>query len=283
MNALSPLSPLTPLSSVATKSEGIVHRHPGKFDGKVVLVTGASRGIGAAIAKAFATEGAMVLVNYLRNSVAANEVVAQCQALGGEAWALQADVRSPEAVNAMVAEALRELGHVDVLVNNALSPYAFDPEQRPRFGDIPWAAYQEQFDGSVQAAYNTCQALLEHFKTRGQGSIVNLVSDLVEQPVIAYHDYSTAKSALVGFSRNLAADLGPLGIRVNCVAPGLVSPTDSSRHTKEAVKDAIISQTPLGRIAHPDDIAGPVLFLASSWSRFMTGQVLLVDGGLVMK
>ncbi len=277
------MNALNPSSGAASKSERTVHRLPGKFDGKVVLVTGASRGIGAAIAKAFAAEGAMVLVNYLRNSVAANEVVAHCQALGGEAWALQADVRSREAVEAMVAEALSEVGQIDVLVNNALSPYAFDPEQRPRFGDIPWAAYQEQFEASVQAAYHTCQALLEHFKRRGQGSIVNLVSDLVEHPVIAYHDYSTAKSALVGFSRNLAADLGPLGIRVNCVAPGLVFPTESSRHTQEAVKDAIISQTPLGRIANPDDIAGPVLFLASSWSRFMTGQVLVVDGGLVMK
>lgn len=256
---------------------------PGKFDGKVVVVTGASRGIGAAIARAFAAEGAMVVVNYLRNHAAATQVVAQCEALGGQAWAIQADVRSLEAVHAMVAEALSELGHIDVLVNNAFSPYVFDPEQRTRFWETPWEAYQEQFEGSVRAAYNTCQALLPHLKQRGQGSIVNIVSDLVEHPVIAYNDYATAKSALVGFSRNLAADLGPLGIRVNCVAPGLVSPTDSSRQTKEAVKDAIISQTPLGRIAHPDDIAGPVLFLASPWSRVMTGQVLVVDGGLVMK
>ncbi len=88
---------------------------------------------------------------------------------------------------------------------------------------------------------------------------------------------------MVGFSRNLAAELGPLGIRVNCVAPGLVSPTDSSRATQESVKDALIAQTPLGRMAAPDDVAGPVLFLASDWSRFVTGQVLTVDGGLVMR
>jgi 3-oxoacyl-[acyl-carrier protein] reductase len=254
----------------------------GKFQGQVILITGASRGIGAAIAKAFAAEGGMVLVNYLSHQAAANEVVAQCKALGGEAWALQADVRSRSAVNAMVAEVLAELGRIDVLVNNAFSPYVFDPEQRLRFWDVPWDAYQEQFEGSVRAAYNTCQAVLPHFKQRGQGSIVNLASNLVERPIIAYNDYATAKSALVGFTRNLAADLGPLGIRVNCVAPGLVSPTDSSRHTKEQVKDNIIAQTPLGRIATPADVAGPVLFLASSWSSFMTGQVLVVDGGLVM-
>lgn len=257
------------------------------FAGQVVLVTGASRGIGAAIARAFASEGAMVLVNYLRNSAAANAVVADCQQLGqargGDAWAFAADVRDSDAVYAMVRQTLREVGRIDVLVNNAFSPYIFDPENRTRFGDMPWQAYQSQFDGAVQAAYNLCQAVLPHFKQRAKGSIINLVSDLVDRPSIAYHDYTTAKSALVGFSRNLAAELGAHGIRVNCVAPGLVSPTDSSRATKESVKEALIAQTPLGRMATPDDVAGPVLFLASDWSRFVTGQVLTVDGGLVMR
>jgi len=106
---------------------------------------------------------------------------------------------------------------------------------------------------------------------------------LVERPSVPYHDYNTAKSALVGFSRNLAAELGPLGIRVNCVAPGLVYPTAASRQTKEEVRDLLTAQTPLRRIATPDDVAGPVLFLASDWSGFMTGQTLFVDGGLVMR
>jgi 3-oxoacyl-[acyl-carrier protein] reductase len=109
-----------------------------------------------------------------------------------------------------------------------------------------------------------------------------MTSDLVARPSIPYHDYTTAKSALIGFSRTLAAELGPLGIRVNCVAPGLVYPTDASRATKEEVRDAIIAQTPLRRIAAPEDITGPVLFLASDWSGFVTGQTLHVDGGLVM-
>ena len=253
------------------------------FAGQVVLVTGASRGIGAGIAKAFAREGAMVIVNYLSNRNAAQAVVTQCQQLGGDAWALAADVRSPEAVQTLVAQVLRETGRLDAVVNNAFSPYTFDPEHRVRFWDLPWQAYQTQFDGAVHAAFNVCQAVLPHFKQRGQGSIINLSSDLVDRPSIAYHDYTTAKAALVGFSRNLAAELGPLGIRVNCVAPGLVHPTDSSRATRESVKDALIAQTPLGRLATPDDVAGPVLFLASDWSRFMTGQVLTVDGGLVMQ
>lgn len=253
------------------------------FKDKVVLVTGASRGIGAAIAQAFAAEGAFVVVNYLRKQASADQVVERCKASGGDAWAIQADVTVQSAVQAMVARVLSEVGRIDVVVNNAFAPYSFDPEQRKRFWELQWGDYQAQVDGSVHAAYNLCQAVLPHFRQRGLGSIINMVSDLVEQPIVPYHDYSTAKSALVGFSRNLAAEFGPLGIRVNCVAPGLVYPTDASRSTREEVKDALIAQTPLRRIASPEDVTGPVLFLASDWSRFMTGQVLFVDGGLVMK
>ena len=253
------------------------------FAGKVVLVTGASRGIGAAIARAFASEGATVAVNYLSNDAAAADVVTQCKAAGGDAWAVKADVGSEDAVQAMVKHALDEVGRIDVLVNNAFRPYSFDPQRRQLFGELAWRDYQAQFDGAVGGAYNVCKALLPHFHQRTQGSIVNIVSDLVERPVVPYHDYTTAKSALVGFSRNLAAELGPLGIRVNCVAPGLVYPTRASSETREEFRESIIAATPLRRIARPEDIAGPVLFIASDWSRFMTGQVLFVDGGLVMK
>ena len=146
-----------------------------RFDGQVVLVTGASRGIGAAIAKAFASEGALVLVNYLHNETAAHEVVSACEQAGGQAWALQADVRAPEAVQAMVAKAVGETGRIDAVVNNAFSPYAFDPEHRQRFWELPWSAYQGQFDGAVQATYHVCQAVLPHMRQRARGSIVNLV------------------------------------------------------------------------------------------------------------
>jgi 3-oxoacyl-[acyl-carrier protein] reductase len=254
-----------------------------KFEGKVVLVTGASRGIGAAIAQAFASEGATVVVNHLSNDAAAADVVANCKAAGGDAWAAKADVNSGVAVQAMVEQALDEAGRIDVVVNNAFRSYSFDPQRRTLFGDMAWQDYQAQFDGAVGGAYNVCRAVLPHFRQRTQGSIVNIVSDLVERPVIPYHDYTTAKSALVGFSRNLAAELGPLGIRVNCVAPGLVYPTQASSATREEFRELLIAATPLRRIARPEDVAGPVLFLASEWSCFMTGQVLFVDGGLVMK
>jgi 3-oxoacyl-[acyl-carrier protein] reductase len=253
------------------------------FEGKVVLVTGASRGIGAAIARAFGAEGATVVVNYLANEQAAGEVVAECQAAGGDGWAVQADVTSVDAVERMVAQAQHEVGPIDVLVNNAFRPYSFDPERRASFGELSWADYQAQFEGSVGAAYNVCRAALPQLRRHAQGSIVNIVTDLVERPVVPYHDYTTAKTALVGFSRNLAAELGPLGVRVNCVAPGLVYPTQASGDTRAQFRESIIATTPLRRLARPEDVAGPVLFLASPWSSFVTGQVLFVDGGLVMK
>ena len=253
-----------------------------KFKDKVVLVTGAGRGIGAAIARAFAGEGAMVVINYLKDAASAEAVAAECKQLGGDGWALQADVGDGAAVAAMVAQVAAEFGRIDVLVNNAFAAYSFDPENRKLFWELGWDDYQRQIDGAVRATFNVCQSVVPHMRQRSQGAIVNIASDLVARPSVPYHDYTTAKSALIGFSRNLAAELGPLGIRVNCVAPGLVYPTAASRQTKEEVRDMITAQTPLRRIAAPDDVAGPVLFLASDWSGFVTGQTLYVDGGLVM-
>jgi len=252
------------------------------FRDRAILVTGASRGIGAAIAKAFAAEGGIVIVNYRTNEAAAEAVAAECRALGGEALAIAADVTSTEAVAAMAMRIAEEVGRLDVVVNNAFAPYRFDPDNRTRFWETPWAAYEQQFEGAVKAAYTVSRAMLPLLQRRSGTSIVNLASDLVTRPSIPYHDYTTAKAALTGFSRNLAAELGPLGIRVNCVAPGLVYPTQASAATPEEVREMLIAQTPLRRIATPEDVTGPVLFLASDWSRFVTGQVLHVDGGLVM-
>ena len=252
------------------------------FRNKIVVVTGSSRGIGAAIARAFAGEGASVIVNYVQNADAAAEVVAACKETGGDAVAIQADVTSEADIHRLVEQTLEDFGRIDVLVNNAFKPYIFDPDSRKMFWDLKWQDFQTQIEGALFSTYTLCQAVLPSLKKRTQGSIINMASDLVARPTIPYHEYTTAKAALIGFSRNLAVELGPLGIRVNCVAPGLVYPTDASRGTKEDIKEMLIAQTPLKRVAAPEDVAGPVLFLASDWSRFMTGQTLYVDGGLVM-
>ncbi|WP_394234243.1 SDR family oxidoreductase [Niallia oryzisoli] len=253
-----------------------------KFQGKVVIVTGASRGIGAAISRAFAKEGAFVIINYLQNKAMAEQVASECIELGGDGWAVQGDVTSESAVNQLIEQVSLETGRIDVVVNNAFKPFKFDPEQRKLAWELKWEDYQAQIDGAVRSTHYMCQAVLPIMKKQSQGSIVNVISNLVERPIVPYHEYNTAKTALMGYSRNLAAELGSFGIRVNCVAPGLVYPTDASRTTKEELKEMIIAQTPLRRIATPEDIAGPVLFLASDWSQFMTGQTLYVDGGFVM-
>lgn len=253
------------------------------FANKSVLITGASRGIGAAIAKAFAAEGASVIVNYLQNAAAAQATVAACQKAGGNAIAIQADVTESAAVVRLASEAQDAFGKIDTLVNNAFAPFVFAPEQRVPFWDLEWGAFQSQLEGAVKAAHDVTQAVLPGMLDRAEGSIINIATNLVDRPVVPYHDYTTAKSALIGFSRNLAMELGPLGIRVNAVCPGLVYPTAASRDVKENLKDALIAQTPLRGIATPEDVAGPVLFLASPWAKFMTGQTLYVDGGFVMR
>ena len=253
------------------------------FRDRVILVTGASRGIGAAIARAFAAEGGRVAVNYLRNAEAAEAVAEECRALGGDGWPVRADVGDPDAVAAMFAGVEREFGALHAVVNNAFLAYAFDPAARTPFWDLDWQDYERQMEGSLRGCFNVCRAAIPAFAGRAEGSIVNIATDLVERPSIPYHEYTTAKAAVVAFSRNLAVELGPRGIRVNCVAPGLVYPTEGSRNTSEAAMERLVSDTPLRRIAAPEDVAGPVLFLASEWSRFMTGQTLYVDGGLVMR
>lgn len=253
------------------------------FAGKTVLITGASRGIGAAIAKAFAAEHASVAVNYLTNEQAADATVAACTALGGTALAIQADVTDQAEACRLVAETQDAFGKIDVLVHNAFAPFVFSPEQRKLFWNLDWDAFQAQIDGSVKAAHGMIQAVLPRMLERADGTIITIATNLIAHPVVPYHDYTTAKSALVGFSRNLAMELGPLGIRVNTVCPGLVYPTAASHQVKESLKDALIAQTPMRRIATPEDVAGPVLFLASDWARFVTGQTLYVDGGAMMR
>lgn len=253
------------------------------FKGQTVLVTGASRGLGAATAKAFAAQGALVVINYKQNTEAAQDTARACEQLGGQAWPIAADVQDASAVQAMVQDITSETGRIDVLVNNAFAPYCFNPDQRQRFHELSWEDCARQLDGSVKSTWLVSHAVVPHMQRACRGSIIHINSDLSEDPIVPYADYATAKAALNGLTKQMAADLGPYGIRVNSVAPGLIWPTDSSRATRASIREDIIARTPLRRIATPTDITGPIVFLASAQSAFMTGQCLVIDGGLVMR
>ncbi|KIL42256.1 3-oxoacyl-ACP reductase [Gordoniibacillus kamchatkensis] len=252
------------------------------LQGKTALVTGASRGIGAEIAAALASHGAVVIVGYYSRQDAAERTVERIRASGGRARAHRADVRSASEAAAMVEDAVEHYGSIDIVVNNALSPYSFSPSARRTAWEQEWDDYREQLEGSVHGAYNVCKAAMPHMQKQSSGRIINIVTNLIDFPVVPYHDYTTAKSALLGYTRNLAAELGRFGITVNALAPGLTQGTDSSRDTKEDVRRDIIRLTPLQRLAVPQDIAGAAVLLASDLAGFITGQCLRVDGGLVM-
>jgi 3-oxoacyl-[acyl-carrier protein] reductase len=252
------------------------------LENQVALVTGSSRGIGAAIAKKFAAEGAVVIINYLHNQQRADELVDTIATAGGQAVALQADVRDAEAVDTMITTIQENLGTLNIVVNNALNHYQFDPKKRATNWQTDWSAYQNQIDGSVKGSFNVCQAALPLLQQQPGGRIINLVSNLIESPIVPYHDYITAKTALLGYTRTLASEVGAFGVQVNAIAPGLTYPTDSSVTTKNDVRERIIEQTPTGRLTIPEDIAGSAVFLASELSANITGQCLYVDGGLVM-
>ena len=252
------------------------------LSGKVALVTGGSRGIGAAIATAFAKAGATVVINYRQDEASAEGVAEACRAAGGEGVPWRADVTDPAAVAEMATGIADEFGRLDALICNAFAPYSFDAERRTLFRDMAWQDYRTQIEGSVGAAFHVCHALVPLMERHPGGSIVTIATDLVARPSVPYHDYVTAKAGLIGFTRALAADLGPLGIRANAIAPGLVWPTQASRAAREELKDGIAAATPLRRLATPEDVAGTALFLVSDLSAFVTGQTIHVDGGLVM-
>jgi 3-oxoacyl-[acyl-carrier protein] reductase len=243
-----------------------------------VLVTGGGRGLGAAIARAFAREGARVAVNYRRSRSAAEALAAE---LGPRAAAFEADVTEAGAVAAMVADITDRLGPPDVLVHNALADFEFNGEARAHLDRLAWDEIARQTGTAVGGALTCLQALLPHFRAGGFGRVVTIGTNLVQNPVVPYHDYTAAKGALLAFTRTAARELGPMGVTVNMVSGGLLRTTDASRATPEAVFDIVADQTPLGRVTTPEEMADAVLFFASPGARAVTGQNLIVDGGLV--
>lgn len=247
---------------------------------QVVLISGASRGVGAALGRAFVREGARVVLNYYRSTAAAEDLARE---LGAAALPWQADVRDAQAVCAMVEGARNHFGApVTTVVSNALVEYRFDPVGRGTVDTLTWADYARQLEGSVQGALNLLQASLSGMESAGGGRFIAIGSNLVQNPVVPYHDYTTGKAALLGFVRNMAAELGPRGVTVNLVSGGLLDRTDASSATSDEVFGLIQQSTPLRRVTTPEELADAVLFFASPWARGVTGQNLTVDGGLVM-
>lgn len=250
------------------------------LDEQLVFITGAARGLGAELARAFHREGAKVIINYFQSKEAAHSLA---QSLGERALALGADVRDFQAVRQLVAEAQQHFKQpITTVVNNALPEFSFDGEARPKADEINWSRMEQQL-GGLQSAINTMQASLSGMTELGFGRIISIGTNLVQNPVVPYHDYTAAKAALLSLTRTLSHELGQQGITVNMVSGGLLRTTDASAATPEAVFDLIAQNTPLQRVITPAELADAVLFFASPWARAVTGQNLIVDGGLVKK
>ncbi|MEG9249762.1 3-oxoacyl-ACP reductase [Arthrobacter sp. Soc17.1.1.1] len=248
---------------------------------QIVLITGGGRGLGSSIVSAFAAEGARVVINYRASHKAAQELATRVGP--SRAVALEADVTDPEQVRAMLEHAQQHFGApVTTVVNNALATFSFNGDARPRAAEVGWDAFADQFYGSVRGALNTTQAALPGMRHQGFGRVINIGTNLFQNPVVPYHDYTAAKAALLSLTRTFAKDLGQHNVTVNMVSGGLLRTTDASAATPEEVFNLIASSTPLGRVTTPQEFADTVLFFASPWARSITGQNLVVDGGLVM-
>lgn len=243
---------------------------------KTAIITGGSRGIGAATAKLFARHGARVGVNYNRSDKAARRVVEEIRNSGGEALAVRADVTDRKQVERMVETVREVFGAIDILVGNAGIKFTIAP-----FTDHAWDDFESKLLGEIRAAFFCAKAVMPEMIERKSGSIVMVSSGLSRQPGMGFSSHSTAKSALNAFVRALALELGPYGIRVNTVSPGLTL-TDATTWMTEERKKHAAQSTPLQRNGLPEDIAGAILMMASDETRFITGSYLPVNGGTHM-
>ena len=245
-----------------------------KLEGKIAVVTGASKGIGAAIARQLAAEGAAVAVNYSSSREGAERVVREIEAAGGKAVAVQADLSSEPDVRRLFKETVAALGAPDILVNNA-GIYEFAPLE-----DVTPSHFHQQFDLNVLGLLLASQEAARYFGQRG-GSIINISSVVSTLALPNASVYSATKAAVDAITRSLSAELGPRGIRVNAINPGMVE-TEGAHAAgviQGEMRTQIEAQTPLGRIGQPGDIAGAAVFLASADAAWITGETLHIAGG----
>ncbi len=244
---------------------------------RVALITGASSGIGAATARLLAERGMRVVINYLHSADAAKEVVAEIEAAGGKAMAVQADVREPAAVDSMFAQIQQAWGGVDVVVHNALTPYAIKS-----FQDMTWDELGGKVNDEMRAAFVVTKAALPHMTDQHWGRLIYLGTGLSRRPRAGMIALGTAKAALTQFARYVAQEVAPSGITVNVVEPGPVAETRISHVLDGELAERQIAATPLGRLARPGDVANAVAFFASEDNSFMTGTSAAVNGGMAM-
>jgi 3-oxoacyl-[acyl-carrier protein] reductase len=246
----------------------------GKLTSKVAVVTGASKGIGAAIAKALAAEGAAVVVNYSTSKAGADKVVGEILAQGGKGIAVQANVSKQAEIDRLFAETKKAFGRLDILVNNA-GIYEFSPLE-----NITEDHFHKSFDLNVLGLLLVSQAALKSFDSKG-GCIINTSSIVSTLALPNAAVYCGTKGAVDAITRSLAAELGPRRIRVNAIRPGMVE-TEGTRSAGIAESDMrkqVEAQTPLGRIGQPQDIASAAVFLASADASWITGETYLISGG----
>ena len=241
---------------------------------KVALITGSSRGIGRAEAIALARDGYAVCVNCIEREDKAQELVDMLHNEGFEAMWYKADVADAAAVKQMVAEVEKTLGAVTLLVNNA------GIAKQCLFQDMTEEYWKHIFDVNLNGAFNTIQAVLPRMLHEHSGCIINTSSIWGQHGASCEVAYSATKHAIIGLTRSLAQELAPTNIRVNCVAPGVIN-TDMVQVLGEETLDALVEDTPVGRLGRPEDIAAVVSFLASDAASFITGQVITSDGGFI--